>query len=72
MWVIVSERVGDRYIGVLDNRPHTVPPVAGEFYLKEGVEVPFAPRDVLEIAHPDPPRLFAWWALRRPKERWRR
>ena len=70
MWVIVSERVGDGYVGILDNQPDSLEPGAN-VYLTEGAEIPFWPEHVIEIA--DPP---AEWANHRlgvpPTRRWPR
>jgi hypothetical protein len=40
MWVIVKEKVGDTYIGILDNQPACSDFEDG-FYLCLGAEVPF-------------------------------
>lgn len=46
MWVIVRERVGDRYLGILDNDPRAI----GENEeLWSGVELPFSPRHVIDV-----------------------
>jgi hypothetical protein len=66
MWVIVAERVGDAYIGILDNQPASIEP--GEStYLCFGVEIPFLPKHVIDIA--DPPSEYAEWQLAQPPER---
>jgi hypothetical protein len=51
MWVIVAERVGDGYIGILDQQPDSLAP-APNVYLAEGAEIPFWPEHVIEIAQP--------------------
>ena len=48
--VIVSEALDDGYIGVLDSDPATFD--TDEFYLREGVEVPFRPEHVIGIDRP--------------------
>src|SRR5215510_6255854 len=53
IWVLVVERVGDRYIGVLDNQPLALEP-APNVYLVEGAEIPFGPEHVIDIAEPPP------------------
>jgi hypothetical protein len=48
MWVLVTERVGSQYIGVLANRPQ----LSAGFYLALGAEVPFGPEHVIDIDEP--------------------
>ena len=48
MWVIVRRRVGDYYIGVLDNDPG----LAEGLTLRQGSEVLFAPEHISDIGHP--------------------
>src|SRR5215510_4632627 len=48
MWVIVAEKHGDTYIGILDNQPATVEP-ADTVYLCFGAEVPFRAEHVIDI-----------------------
>ena len=43
MWVIVGERTGDRYVGILDNDPYCTDAIV------HGIEVQFEPRHVIEI-----------------------
>ena len=70
MWVIVAERVGDVYIGILDNQPAFVE-AEGEFYLRRGAEVPFRAEHVVDID--DPPPDYAATRLREePVGRWLR
>src|SRR5687768_992267 len=45
MWVIVAERVGKQYIGILDNKPATFEP-SDSAYLCFGAEIPFGPEHV--------------------------
>ena len=66
MWVIVAERIGDLYIGILDNQPATLEPADG-VYLCFGAEVPFGPEHVIDIA--DPPAKHVEWQLGRKPER---
>ena len=66
MWVIVAERVGDAYIGILDNQPAYLDPVDG-VYLRFGAEVPFRAENVIDIAQP--PAEYVEWQLGRPPER---
>jgi hypothetical protein len=53
MWVVVTRRVADGYIGLLDNQPCTIRADEG-FYLGRGCEVPFLPMHVISIAKPPP------------------
>ena len=46
MWVLVRDRVGDQYFGVLDNDPYAIEE-NDEFW--SGVELPFAARHVIDI-----------------------
>ena len=66
MWVIVAERIGEMFIGILDNQPTCVTP-DDTSYLRFGVEIPFAPEHVIEIA--EPPPSYAEWQLSQPPER---
>jgi hypothetical protein len=70
MWVIVAERVGDRYIGILDNQPACLEP-SDKVYLIMGAEIPFGPEHVIDIA--DPPAEHVEWQLgQEPERRWPR
>src|SRR5262245_37599341 len=70
MWVIVAERVGDFYIGILDNQPASLAP-ADDVYLCFGAEIPFLPLHVIDIR--DPPPEYAQWQLNQePARRWPR
>lgn len=51
MWVIVRERVGNQYLGILDNDPYAINE-NDEFW--SGVELPFSPRHVIDIDRRDP------------------
>lgn len=46
MWVLVRERVGDRYLGVLDNDPCAI---GANDLFSSGTELPFAARHVIDI-----------------------
>lgn len=70
MWVIVAERVGDGYIGILDHQPASIETSEG-VYLCFGAEVPFLPEHVIDIG--DPPVEYAEWQLsQQPERRWPR
>ena len=69
MWVIVAERVGDIYVGVLDNEPAAIEPDTG--YLAPGAEVPFKAEHVIDIDKP--PDEYVERQLTQPrKRRWPR
>lgn len=70
MWVIVAERVGDGYIGILDDEPASLEP-GPNVYLAEGAEIPFWPEHVIDIG--DPPEEWVEHRLGRdPSRRWPR
>jgi hypothetical protein len=63
MWVFVTERVADGFIGILDNRPDSTEP-SPNAYLDIGVEVPFRPEHIIDIA--DPPQDYVTWQRSQP------
>jgi hypothetical protein len=70
MWVTVSERIGDYYIGILENQPASIEP-SESVYLCMGAEVPFLPEHVIDII--DPPADFVEWQLsQEPSRKWPR
>ena len=66
MWVIVSEVVGNLFVGILDSQPACLDPES-DAYLRFGVEVPFAPEHVIDIA--SPPEDYVEWQLGLAPER---
>lgn len=66
MWLIVAEKTGDFYIGILDSQPASFKQTAID-YLCFGAEIPFLPEHVIDIA--DPPQEYAEWQLSQPPER---
>jgi hypothetical protein len=70
MWVIVAERVGDLYIGILDSKPATFEP-SDNAYLCFGAEVPFGPEHVIDIGEP-PAEYVAWQLGQKPERIWPR
>ena len=66
MWVIVSGKIGDTYIGILDNQPATIEP-ADNVYLRFGAEVPFTAEYIIDIDRP--PDEYIEWQLSQPPER---
>ena len=53
MWVLVTERVSGRYLGVLDSDPQLLEPNEST-YLKRGAEIAFDPEHVIDIGTPPP------------------
>ena len=70
MWVLVAERVGDGYVGILDNQPSSLDR-SPDVYLTEGAEIPFWPEHVIAIAEP-PPEWIASRLGRPPARTWPR
>jgi hypothetical protein len=66
MWVIVAERIGEFYIGILDCQPVCMTP-DHTAYLRFGAEIPFLPEHVIEIAAPPPTYVSS--QLSQPPER---
>jgi len=51
MWVLVRERHGKAYLGILLNDPASFEP-AEDLYLCKGAEIPFGPEHVIAIEFP--------------------
>lgn len=66
MWTIVAEKIGDYYIGILDNQPASFEPI-DNIYLCFGAEILFLPEHIIDIA--DPPQDYVDWQLSQPPER---
>jgi hypothetical protein len=66
MWVLVRERVGGAYLGLLDNDPSAL---AENDELWSGVEIPFEPRHVIDIDPAD--EATEAKAKEPPTRRWR-
>jgi hypothetical protein len=66
MWVTVAERIGDAYIGILENQPAAIEPSEG-VYLCLGAEIPFLPEHIIDIG--EPPADYVEWQLGQPPER---
>lgn len=67
IFVIVSEVVGNKYIGILDSQPACIEKGQDDIYLCFGAEIPFEPRHVVDIARP--PEEYIEWQLSQPPER---
>jgi len=48
MWVVVTETIGDGYLGLLDSEAACIDP-DGDHYLVRGAEIPFRPEHVIDI-----------------------
>lgn len=70
MWVIVAERCGEGYIGILDNQPASFER-RQEGDLCYGAEVPFLPAHGIDIASP-PTEYVEWQLSQEPQQRWLR
>ena len=66
MWVIVSERIGEWYKGILDSRPVCMEPDEAA-YLRFGDEILFAPEHIIDIESPSAD--YVEWQLSQPPER---
>jgi hypothetical protein len=60
MWVIVKEKIGDTYIGILDNQP-ACSAFEDDVYLCLGAEVPFLAEYIIAIDMP--PQDHSDWQL---------
>jgi hypothetical protein len=67
IYVIVSEVVGDKYIGILDSQPVCIDKDQDGVYLGFGVEIPFSSEHVIDIDRP--PEDYIEWQLGQPPER---
>jgi hypothetical protein len=66
IWVVVSERFNEFYIGILDGQPASIEQTE-KTYLCFGAEIPFLPEHVIDIA--EPPKEYVDWQLSQPPER---
>ena len=70
MWVIVSEKHEDFYVGILDNPPASFEP-SDSAYLCFGAEIPFLAEHVIDTD--DPPEDYSNWQLsQKPEREWPR
>lgn len=70
MWVIVAERVGEFYVGILDSQPTSIEP-SEKVYLRFGAEIPFSAEHVVEVVNP-PSEYVDWQLGQEPAKRWPR
>jgi hypothetical protein len=66
MWVVVAEKVGETYIGILDNQPVCLER-SDSVYLRFGAEIPFQAEHVIDIKQP--PSEYVEWQLGQPPDR---
>lgn len=70
-YVIVSEVVGNQYIGILDFQPLCVDKDQENVYLCFGAEIPFSPEHVIDINRP-PDDYIEWQLGMKPERIWQR
>ena len=68
IFVIVSEIIGDFYIGILDSQPINIDP-ADDPYLCFGAEILFKAEHVIDIQRP-PEDYIAWQLNQEPERKW--
>lgn len=70
-YLIVSEIVGDRYVGILDFQPLCIEKGQDDVYLCFGAEIPFGPEHVIDIERP-PQDYIDWQLGQKPERIWHR
>lgn len=70
MYVIVSEKIGGTYIGILDNQPACLN-FEDDVYLCMGAELPFLAEQVIGIENP-PQEYVDWQLSQKPERIWPR
>lgn len=65
MWVLVRERIDNGYLGILDNDPYSVAE-NNDFW--SGIELPFEPQHIINIAERDDKTIAI--AAQEPRKRW--
>lgn len=68
MWVLVTERVSGRYLGVLDSDPQLLEP-SERTYLRRGAEIAFDAEHVIDVGNPPPDYVAEHLGSRQP-QRW--
>ncbi len=66
MWTIVYEKIGDVYIGILDNQPISIEP-SEDVYLVFGAQIPFKAEHIIDLR--EIPQNYVDWQLNKPPER---
>jgi len=70
MWVLVTERIGERYLGVLESDPALAQADAA-LYLRKGAEIAFGLEHVIDVGRP-PADYVAKRLSQGPTRRWPR
>jgi hypothetical protein len=70
IYVIISEVIGEYYIGILDSQPSCIDP-SDDFYLGFGVEVLFTAEHIIDIDRP-PDDYIKWQLDQKPEKYWER
>ena len=67
IFVIVSEVIDNKYLGILDSQPLCIEKGQDDVYLCFGAEIPFSPKHVIDIDRP--PEDYIEWQLGQPPSR---
>jgi hypothetical protein len=70
-YVIVSEVVGDKYVGILDFQPACIEKGRDDVYLCFGAEIPFSCEHIIDIDRP-PDDYIEWQLKQKPERVWYR
>jgi hypothetical protein len=70
MWVVIAEKIGETYIGILDNQPACFDR-SDDVYLRFGAEIPFRAEHVIDIGAP-PVKYVEWQLGQAPERTWPR
>lgn len=70
-YVIVSNIINDKYIGILDFQPVCIDKDTEDVYLGFGVEIPFSHEHVIDIDRP-PDDYIKWQLGQKPEKYWYR
>lgn len=70
-YLIVSEIVGDKFIGILDFQPCCIEATDESVYLRFGVEIPFSLEHIIDIDRP-PQDYIDWQLGQKPEKAWYR
>jgi hypothetical protein len=69
MWVLVTERIGDVYLGMLINTPSL--DLSDDFYVRLGAEIPFLSEHVIDTDDP-PSDVLEELLAQKPTRHWPR
>lgn len=70
-YLIVSQIIGDKYIGILDFQPACIEKEQDDVYLCFGAEIPFSHEHVIDIDRP-PEDYIEWQLSQKPEKVWHR